>query len=84
MTSASLIDVYKRQPHCAANDDIHVLNLIFDTNTHDFFPGKLKMMEKKRPQNFLLTGMRDVYKRQILDHPEREARVLMTSQVVRQ
>ena len=23
-------------PHCAANDDIHVLNLIFDTNTHDF------------------------------------------------
>ena len=25
-----------------------------------FFPGKLKMMEKKRPQNFLLTGMSDL------------------------
>ena len=25
-----------RDSHCAANDDIHVLNLIFDTNTHDF------------------------------------------------
>ena len=23
-------------PHCAADDEIHVLNLIFDTNTHDF------------------------------------------------
>ena len=22
-------------PHCAADDDIHVLNMIFDTNTHD-------------------------------------------------
>ena len=27
--------------------------------TH-LFPGKLKMMEKKRPQNFLLTGMSDL------------------------
>ena len=26
----------------------------------EFFPGKLKMMEKKRPQNFLLTGMSDL------------------------
>ena len=28
--------------------------------TLNFFPRKLKMMEKKRPQNFLLTGMSDL------------------------
>ena len=46
--------------------------MIDDFAAPEFFPGKLKMMEKKRPQNFLLTGMsdrfcsgRDSYRRRI-------------------
>ena len=31
--------------------------MIDDFADPEFFPSKLKMMEKKRPQNFLLTGM---------------------------
>ena len=34
--------------------------MIDDFANPEFFPGKLKMMEKKRPQNFLLTGMSDL------------------------
>ena len=34
--------------------------MIDDFADPEFFPGKLKMMEKKRPQNFLLTGMSDL------------------------
>ena len=34
--------------------------MIDDFTDPEFFPGKLKMMEKKRPQNFLLTGMSDL------------------------
>ena len=34
--------------------------MIDDFDNPEFFPGKLKMMEKKRPQNFLLTGMSDL------------------------
>ena len=34
--------------------------MIDDFSDPEFFPGKLKMMEKKRPQNFLLTGMSDL------------------------
>ena len=35
-------------------------HMIDDFANPEFFPGKLKMMEKKRPQNFLLTGMSDL------------------------
>ena len=34
--------------------------MIDDFAYPEFFPSKLKMMEKKRPQNFLLTGMSDL------------------------
>ena len=34
--------------------------MIDDFADPEFFPGKLKMMEKKRPQSFLLTGMSDL------------------------
>ena len=34
--------------------------MIDDFADPEFFPGKLRMMEKKRPQNFLLTGMSDL------------------------
>jgi len=35
-------------------------HMIDDFADPEFFPGKLKMMEKKRPRNFLLTGMSDL------------------------
>ena len=31
-----------------------------DFSTPEFFPGKLRLMDKPRPQNFLLTGMSDL------------------------
>ena len=34
--------------------------MIDDFTAPEYFPSKLKMMEKKRPQNFLLTGMSDL------------------------
>ena len=34
--------------------------MIDDFADPEFFPVKLKMMEKKRPQNFLLNGMSDL------------------------
>ena len=33
--------------------------MIDDFEKPEFFPNKLRLMEKKRPQNFLLTGMSD-------------------------
>jgi len=43
--------------------------MIDDFAKPEFFPNKLRMMEKQRPQNFLLTGMSDlaVWKREWLD-----------------
>ena len=50
------LDVYKRQ----ARNNVKRWHMIDDFADPEFFPGKLKMMEKKRPQNFLLTGMSDL------------------------
>ena len=41
-------------------DNVKRWHMIDDFADPEFFPGKLKMMEKKRPQNFLLTGMSDL------------------------
>ena len=63
--------------YCYARNNVKRWHMIDDFAAPEFFPGKLKMMEKKRPQNFLLTGMsdlsgwKDVYKRQSEYHARR-------------
>ena len=46
--------------YCYARNNVKRWHMIDDFADPEFFPGKLKMMEKKRPQNFLLTGMNDL------------------------
>ena len=46
--------------YCYARNNVKRWHMIDDFTDPEFFPGKLKMMEKKRPQNFLLTGMSDL------------------------
>ena len=46
--------------YCYARNNVKRLHMIDDFAAPEFFPGKLKMMEKTRPQNFLLTGMSDL------------------------
>ncbi len=46
--------------YCYARNNVKRWHMIDDFAYPEFFPGKLKMMEKKRPQNFLLTGMSDL------------------------
>ena len=46
--------------YCYARNNVKRWHMIEDFSDPEFFPGKLKMMEKKRPQNFLLTGMSDL------------------------
>ena len=43
--------------YCYARNNVKRWHMIDDFTDPEFFPGKLRMMEKKRPQNFLLTGM---------------------------
>ena len=43
--------------YCYARNNVKRWHMIDDFADPEFFPGKLKMMEKKRPQNFLLTGI---------------------------
>ena len=44
-------------PHCAANDDIHVLNLIFDTNTPGFCPSsRFFLMRSRHSSNRVLSS----------------------------
>ena len=40
--------------YCYARNNVKRWHMIDDFADPEFFPGKLKMMEKKRPQNFLL------------------------------
>ena len=47
-------------PYCYARNNVKRWHMIDDFADPAFFPSKLKMMEKKRPQNFLLTGMSDL------------------------
>ena len=46
--------------YCYARNNVKRWHMIDDFANPEFFPSKLKMMEKKRPQNFLLTGMSDL------------------------
>ena len=39
--------------YCYARNNVKRWHMIDDFAAPEFFPGKLKMMEKKRPQNFL-------------------------------
>ena len=45
--------------YCYARNNVKRWHMMDDFADLEFFPSKLKMMEKKRPQNFLLTGMSD-------------------------
>ena len=45
--------------YCYARNNVKRWTMIDDFSDPEFFPGKPKMMEKKRPKNFLLTGMSD-------------------------
>ena len=47
--------------YCYARNNVKRWHMMDDFADPEFFPGKLKMMEKKRPQNFLLTGMSDLF-----------------------
>ena len=44
--------------YCYARNNVRRFHMIDDFEKPEYFPGKLRLMEKKRPQNFLLTGMR--------------------------
>ena len=45
--------------YCYARNNVRRFHMIDDFEKPEYFPGKLRLMEKKRPQNFLLTGMSD-------------------------
>ncbi|MDO5147631.1 MAG: radical SAM mobile pair protein A [Eubacteriales bacterium] len=47
-------------PYCYARNNVRRYHMINDFEKPEFFPNKLHLMEKKRPQNFLLTGMSDL------------------------
>ena len=47
-------------PYCYARNNTKRFHIIDDFEKPEFFPGKLRMMEKAKPQNFLLTGMSDL------------------------
>lgn len=46
--------------YCYARNNVRRYHMIDDFSKPEFFPGKLRLMEKERPQNFLLTGMSDL------------------------
>ena len=43
--------------YCYARNNVRRFHTIDDFEKPEYFPGKLRMMDRKRPQNFLLTGM---------------------------
>ncbi len=47
-------------PYCYARNNVRRYHMIEDFSKPAFFPNKLRLMEKERPQNFLLTGMSDL------------------------
>ena len=47
-------------PYCYARNNVRRFHMIEDFNKPEFFPQKMRLMEKQRPQNFLLTGMSDL------------------------
>ena len=47
-------------PYCYARNNVRRFHMIEDFSKPEFFPQKMRLMEKQRPQNFLLTGMSDL------------------------
>ena len=47
-------------PYCYARNNTRRFHIIDDFEKPEFFPGKLRMMDRERPQIFLLTGMSDL------------------------
>lgn len=45
--------------YCYARNNARRFRMTDDFSKPEFFPDKLRIMEKQRPQNFLLTGMSD-------------------------
>ena len=45
--------------YCYARNNVRRFHMIDDFEKPQYFPGKLRLMEKARPQIFLLTGMSD-------------------------
>lgn len=45
--------------YCYARNNVRRFHMIDDFENPQYFPGKLRQMEKARPQIFLLTGMSD-------------------------
>lgn len=46
-------------PYCYARNNVRRFHTIDDFEQPEFFPNKLKIMDREKPQNFLLTGMSD-------------------------
>ncbi len=46
--------------YCYARNNVRRWHMIPDFNEPEFFPNKLRLMGKEKPQNFLLTGMSDL------------------------
>lgn len=46
--------------YCYARNNVKRYHMINDFSKPEFFPNKLRLMERNRPQNFLLTGMSDL------------------------
>lgn len=46
--------------YCYARNNVRRFRTIEDFEKPEYFPGKLRLMDRKRPQNFLLTGMSDL------------------------
>ena len=63
--------------YCYARNNVRRFHMIDDFEKPEFFPNKLRLMEKKRPQNFLLTGMSD------FSHWEPEWREQIFARIVR-
>ena len=45
--------------YCYARNNVRRFHITEDFSRPEYFPGKLKLMDRKRPRNLLLTGMSD-------------------------
>lgn len=45
--------------YCYARNNVRRFHMVEDISRPEYFPGKLRMMDRKRPQNLLLTGLSD-------------------------
>ena len=43
--------------YCYARNNVRRFHMTEDFSRPEYFPGKLRLMSRKRPQNLLLTGM---------------------------